>query len=225
MKILCVADHVDPLVYSPAIRSRFQDVQMVLSAGDLPLSYYDFIMSTLNKPLLFVFGNHNLRFMHLYRGVGDSYGSGGSLVGHGADSPPSGGTYIGNRVRRERSVLLAGLGGSMWYNGGENQFTEPQMMLHIFRLLPRLLFNRIRHGRYLDILLTHAPPRGIHDGEDRCHWGFRAFLWFMRVFRPRYLVHGHTHLYSPEAVRATKYADTMVLNAYDHVVLELEVSP
>jgi hypothetical protein len=224
MKILCVADHIDPLVYSPAIKSRFQDVQLVLSAGDLPLSYYDFIMSTLNKPLLFVFGNHNLRFMHLYRGVRDCYGSSEACAEQGAGTRPSGATYIGNRVRRERSVLLAGLGGSMWYNGGESQYTEPQMVLRILRLVPRLLFNRVRHGRYLDILLTHAPPRGIHDGPDRCHWGFRAFLWFMRVFRPRYLVHGHTHLYSPEALRATRYEGTTVLNAYDHVVLELEVN-
>lgn len=221
MKILCVADHIDPLVYSPAIKSRFQGVQLVLSAGDLPLSYYDFIMSTLNKPLLFVFGNHNLRFMHLYRGARDCFGAGGS--GTGTDIPPTGGTHIGNRVRRERSVLLAGIGGSMWYNGGENQYTELQTRFRLLRLVPRLVFNRLRHGRYLDILLTHAPPRGIHDGPDRCHWGFKAFLWFMRVFRPRYLVHGHTHLYSPEAIRATKYEDTMVVNAYDHVVLDLEV--
>ena len=94
--------------------------------------------------------------------------------------------------------------------------------LEAVRLAPRLLFNRLRYGRFLDILLTHAPPRGIHDGQDRCHWGFRSFLWFMRVFRPRYLVHGHTHLYSPDAVRATRYAETTVLNAYDHVVLDVE---
>jgi len=223
VKILCVADHIDPLVYSPSIKSRFADVQLVLSAGDLPFSYYDFIMSTLNKPLLFVFGNHNLRFMHLYTGCRDAYGGGETSAPQGAERRPSGATYVGGRVRRERSVLIAGLGGSMWYNGGENQYTELQTALRILRLAPRLLFNRIRHGRFLDILLTHAPPRGIHDGADRCHWGFRSLLWFMRLFRPRYLVHGHTHLYSPRAVRITEYEGTTVVNAYDHVVLDLEV--
>ena len=222
MKILCVADHIDPLVYSPAVKARFADVQLVLSAGDLPFSYYDFIMSTLNKPLLFVFGNHNLRFMHLYQGCRDAFGGSDPCAAHGDERRPTGATYIGGRVRRERALLIAGLGGSMWYNGGENQYTELQTALRILRLAPRLLFNRLRYGRFLDILLTHAPPRGIHDGQDRCHWGFRSFLWFMRVFRPRYLVHGHTHLYSPEAVRATRYAETTVLNAYDHVVLDVE---
>ena len=69
--------------------------------------------------------------------------------------------------------------------------------------------------------MTHAPPFGIHDGEDRCHRGFKAFLWFMRVFKPRYLVHGHVHLYSREQIRATRYRQTTVVNAYEHVVIEL----
>jgi len=58
--VLCVADHIGPRVYSPGVKDRFQGVQLVISAGDLPLSYYDFLVSSLNKPLLFVFGNYNL---------------------------------------------------------------------------------------------------------------------------------------------------------------------
>jgi hypothetical protein len=36
MKILCVADNIDPLVYSSSIKSRFREVDLVLGAGDLP---------------------------------------------------------------------------------------------------------------------------------------------------------------------------------------------
>jgi hypothetical protein len=223
MKILCVADHIDPLVYSPGIKQRFGDVGLVLSAGDLPHSYYDFIMSTLNKPLLFVFGNHNLRLMPLYRRGTDYFGR-GELSGSG-DRPylPSGAMHMDARVRKVKSVLVAGLGGSLWYNGGENQFTDFRIALRIGRMIPRLLINRLRHGRFLDILLTHAPPFGINDGPDRCHLGFKPLLWFMRTFRPRYLIHGHIHLYSSSAARSTRYYDTEVINAYDHVVVELEV--
>ncbi len=60
MKVLCIADHIDPVIYSANLKARFADVDLVLSAGDLALEYYDFIVSTLNKPLLFVFGNHHL---------------------------------------------------------------------------------------------------------------------------------------------------------------------
>ena len=223
MKILCVSDHIDPLVYSPSIKQRFADVELVLSAGDLPLSYYDFIMSTLNKPLLFVFGNHNLRYMSLYTGHVDAFGRGHSEVQGIELYRPTGATFIGSRIRREKSLLLAGLGGSLWYNGGENQFREFQVALRIVGLLPRLLYNKLRFGRYLDILVTHAPPFGIHDKEDRCHRGFKVFLWFMRVLRPKYLVHGHIHLYSASDLRISRYQQTTVVNAYDHVVIDLEV--
>ena len=220
MKILCIADHIDPLVYSPGIKARFQDVGLVLSAGDLPFSYYDFIMSTLNKPLLFVFGNHNLRGFDSYRGCRDPLGRSSPGRREG-ESPCNGAMHVGSRVWRERKVLVAGLGGSMWYNGGENQYTEPQVYLRLGLLVPRLLYNRLRYGRFLDVLLTHAPPYGIHDGEDRCHRGFKAFLWFMRAFKPRYLVHGHMHLYSREQPRTTLYHQTTVVNAYEHMVIDL----
>ncbi|MBN2554134.1 MAG: metallophosphoesterase [Spirochaetales bacterium] len=222
MKILCISDHVDPLVYSPSIKQRFADVELVLSAGDLPMSYYDFIMSTLNKPLLFVFGNHNLRYMPLFTGRADSVPR-SRFSTHGYDGwLPTGAVHIGSRVRREKSVLVAGLGGSLWYNGGENQFREFQIALRIVKLLPRLLYNKLRFGRYLDILLTHAPPFGIHDREDRCHRGFKTFLWFMRVLRPKYLVHGHIHLYSASELRMSRYQQTTVVNAYDHVVIDVQ---
>ena len=55
MKILCVADHRSPLVYSTAIKDRFKDIDLVLGAGDLPMDYYGYIVSSLNKKLFFCF--------------------------------------------------------------------------------------------------------------------------------------------------------------------------
>jgi Icc-related predicted phosphoesterase len=77
----------------------------------------------------------------------------------------------------------------------------------------------------VDILVTHASPKGIHDKEDRCHWGFDAFLWFMRTFKPKYLVHGHIHLYSLSDIRVTKYEGTQVINAYSHYVIDTGAGP
>jgi len=222
MKILCIADHVDPLVYSPALKQRFKDVELVLSAGDLPLTYYDFIMSILNKPLLFVFGNHNLKGIERYRGCGDAVGH--FPPGRREEEAPAGGAvHMNCRVRREKAVLVAGLGGSMWYNGGENQYTDFQVWVRLLAMAPALLINKLRYGRYLDVLLTHAPPQGIHEGQDRCHRGFRAFLWFMRVFKPQYLVHGHIHLYTQDTDRSSRYLQTTVVNAYDHALIEVRV--
>jgi len=206
MKILCISDHIDPLVYSNSIKQRFADVDFILCAGDLPLDYLDFIVSSLNKPLFFVFGNH-----HVEKMVNDAF--------HGC-----GCIHVGSKVRREEGLIVAGLGGSMRYNRGPNQFTERQMRLEMLKLVPRLVCNRLFHRRFLDVLLTHAPPKGIHDKPDKCHWGFKAFLWFMKVFSPKYLVHGHIHLYDLSDVRRTRYMKTEVINAYSHYVIDTAAS-
>jgi Icc-related predicted phosphoesterase len=76
------------------------------------------------------------------------------------------------------------------------------------------------HKKYLDVLLTHAPPKGIHDKPDLCHSGFKSFLWFIKTFKPRYLVHGHIHLYDLADKRRTRFMDTDVINAYGHYVID-----
>ena len=59
MKILAVSDQVVKSIYSEHIRERFGDVDMVLSCGDLPYSYLEYIASMLNVPCFFVHGNHD----------------------------------------------------------------------------------------------------------------------------------------------------------------------
>ena len=219
MKLLCIADHVDPFIYSAGLKVRFADVDLVLSAGDLSLDYYDYIISILNKPLFFVLGNHHLEGYDRSHRPSDPFVPYPDRWQGGI-----GATYIQGRVVRAKGLILAGLGGSMWYNGGENQFSDFGMFLCILRLLPLLLWNRALRGRFLDVLVTHAPPYGINDLPDPCHTGFKVFLWFLRVFRPRYLVHGHVHLYDRNAVREAQYAGTTIVNAYDHAVIELEMT-
>jgi len=202
MKILCVADQIDPLVYSNSIKDRFADVDAILSAGDLPLDYLEFIVSCLNKPLFFVFGNH-----HTHEMANRAYEGCGCI-------------HVGSKVHKEEGLIVAGLGGSMRYNLGANQYTEFQMYMEIIKLIPGLLINRLLHGRFVDILLTHAPPSGIHDKKDKCHQGFKAFLWFIKKFKPKYLVHGHIHLYDLSDTRRSRWLETSVINAYSHYVID-----
>jgi hypothetical protein len=219
MRLLCIADHVDPLIYSTGLKERYGKVDVVLSAGDLTLGYYDFIISTLNRPLYFVFGNHHLEHRKEFGGAGDPFAA---EEGATPWETGAGAVCLEGRVVRVRGLTMAGLGGSIWYNGGENQFTDFTMFIAMLRLLPGLLWHRIFHGRFLDVLVTHSPPYGINDLPDPCHTGFKVFLWFMRTFKPRYLVHGHVHLYDRNAARESKYSSTVIINAYDHVVIDLE---
>ena len=66
MKILCVSDFVDPLIYNPRVKEAFPDIDLILCAGDLPMDYIDFIVTVFNKPTYFIFGNHNLKEYHYY---------------------------------------------------------------------------------------------------------------------------------------------------------------
>lgn len=210
MKILTVSDKVDELLYSPAIKRLGADVDLVLGCGDLPAYYLEFIVTMLGGPLFYVIGNHGnaVRQQH--------------LPPHQWEYP-GGCENIDGRVVSYRGLLIAGLEGSMRYNANPYfQYTEREMAQKVWKLVPSLLLNRLRYGRYLDILITHAPPQGIHDRADRCHQGFRAFAAFMERFRPRYLIHGHVHLYGPNESAEAVYLDTTVINTYGYRMLEIE---
>lgn len=216
MRILCISDQIDPLVYSPRMKERFRDVDLVLAAGDLPAEYLGFITSMLNRPLLYVAGNHDLMRAESRPPYWiDRVEAASPEEAHGATELPF-------KLSREEGLIVLGLPGSMVYNGGPNQFTELAMAFHIALLVPRLLWNRVFRGRAVDLVLTHAPPRGIHDRDDPCHRGFKSFLWLMRKFKPRWLVHGHIHLYDLADVRVSEYCETTVVNAFGHWILETE---
>ena len=76
--------------------------------------------------------------------------------------PSAGSTYLGGKSVVVNGLIVAGMGGSMWYNGGDNQYSDRAMFYKLLLMIPRLLLNKARYGRYLDVLVTHAPPRGIH---------------------------------------------------------------
>jgi len=216
MRILCVSDQVDPLVYSPRMRERFKDVDLVISAGDLPPEYLGFITSMLNKDLVYVMGNHDLGDLEA-RGMSRWIDAAPDAV-----DASTGATDAGFKLKRMEGLIILGLPGSMLYNKGPNQYSEFSMSLRLAFLVPRLFLNKVFRGRAVDLVLTHASPQGIHDRDDQCHRGFKCFLWLMRVFKPRWLVHGHIHLYDLADVRISSYHGTTVINAFGHWLLDTE---
>ena len=207
MKILAVTDKVVDLIYSPGLVERFGDVDMVLSCGDLPYYYLEYIVTMLNVPLLYVHGNHDPPVEYAASGA-QSTGPGGCINVHG-------------RLIQERGLSVAGLEGSIRYKPGMYQYTDAQMWRNVLMMTPALMHKRLVTGRPIDILLAHSPPHGIHNGRDRTHLGFKSFLWLMRKFKPRYLLHGHRHVYNPLEVTETQYQQTTVMNVYPYKVLEI----
>ena len=58
-RILAISDVEFGQLYNVSIRDRHQGIDLVLSLGDLPMYYLDYISSALNVPLYYVLGNHH----------------------------------------------------------------------------------------------------------------------------------------------------------------------
>jgi Icc-related predicted phosphoesterase len=161
----------------------------------------------LNAPLYAIHGNHDAP----------------PSTGGAAEFDDSGASWIGGRAVNVKGLLLAGFDGSVRYNQGAYQSTQAQMRAAVGALVPWLWLNKLRHGRYLDILITHAPPRGIHDQNDPAHTGFDAFRWLIETFQPRYHLHGHVHVYDRRNTCVTSVGRTEVINVYPYRELTLDV--
>jgi Icc-related predicted phosphoesterase len=206
MKILAVSDQVENRLYSPRLREAFSDVDLLIGCGDLPFDYLEYMISCLDVPLLYVPGNHD-----------PAYNPNQALA------HVEGGTNIDRRVIRIKGLAIAGLGGSIRYRPGvANQYTQKEMYLRALPLLPRLGRERIRGRRGVDILVTHSPPKGIHDDADSAHTGLEAINLIMQLFRPRYLLHGHTHNYRGNLLDPrTQAGETMVINVFPYATIEI----
>lgn len=199
MKVLSLSDIPVQMIYSAQVRRQFPDVDLILACGDLAYYYQEFVVSMLDVPLYYVRGNHDKLVENNQ---------------HGPRTGPLGGTDLHRRVIHDRGLLLAGVEGSLRYRLGPYQYTQNEMWYHVLSLVPGMLVNRLRFGRYLDIFVTHAPPAGVHDLPDLPHQGIVAFRWLLRIFQPAYHFHGHIHVYRPDTVTVTQVDKTQVINTF-----------
>ncbi|MFQ5406852.1 MAG: metallophosphoesterase [Anaerolineales bacterium] len=214
MKILALSDEVVPSLYDPSIRERYGDIDLVVGCGDVPFYYLEFVVSVLNVPLYYVHGNHDHAKQYMADGRVATAAEGCVCIDDQVAN-------IDGLTTQAGGLLLAGLGGSMRYRPGDHQYNEPEMRARARKMALRLWLNRLRHGRFLDILLTHSPPYGIHDKQDPAHVGFQTFLTMLRRYRPRFMLHGHSHVLRHNAVTRTQYFESEIINVYPYRVIEI----
>ena len=196
MKILCIADEELTIFWDSYVPGRLKEYDLILSSGDLKAAYLSFIVTMARAPVMYVHGNHDTGY---------------------AVTEPEGCDSIDGQIVEYRGLRILGLGGCLWYRPGAHQYSEKEMRKRIWKL-------RWQIAKYggVDIIVTHAPPRGVGDGEDRAHQGFESFLELMDTYRPRYLLHGHVHLsYGRDRTREREYHDTKVINVCEKYVLEI----
>ena len=198
MKIMVLADVADKALWDYLDRRLLEGIDLILSAGDLPAEYLSFLTCFTNAPILYVHGNHDKGYDR---------------------KPPEGCTCVDDDICVVNGVRVLGLGGSMRYRPNEPYMhTERQVARRA-----RKLWWKLRRNKGFDILLAHAPAKGIGDLEDLPHQGFETFLTLMDRWRPRYLVYGHVHQeYGALGFqRERQYGETVCVNAYKRYIIEI----
>ena len=196
MKILFLADEESKVYWDYFKKEQFEGIDLIISCGDLKPEYLSFLATLVPVPLLYVHGNHD-----------DKYDK----------RPPEGCICIEDRIYNFNGIRILGLGGSYRYKDGVNQYTELQMARRIAKIKLKLTSNR-----GFDILVTHSPAYGFHDGEDQCHRGFDSFNRLINTYHPKYFVHGHVHMnYGRQFPRVDEIGDTKVINAFERYILEV----
>ena len=196
MKLLLLSDVESPYLWDYYRPGRLAEYDLMLSCGDLKASYLSFLVTMGRSRLLYVRGNHDANYR---------------------TNPPEGCECIEDKLVTVNGLRILGQGGSHWYNGGANQYTERQMRRRLWRA-----GWAVRRAGGVDIVLTHAPPRGYGDAEDAAHRGFECFEDFLNKYEPKYLVHGHVHMnYGRNIPRVVQHGATQIVNAWERFVLDV----
>ncbi len=198
VRVLAVADEVATDALSAGVLERLAP-DVVLAAGDLPWDYLEHLVDGLEVPVVFVPGNHDPAVPN-------------------PDRRPRGALCADGIVVRAGGLRIAGLGGCVRYNAGPNQYTQRQ-----YRSRVRRLTRRARRGG-IDVLLTHAPPRGVGDGDDPAHVGIEALHRLVETLRPPWHVHGHIHPHG-FAKPDRRLGDTTVVNVVPWRLMEVDHAP
>ena len=196
MKILAISDVECEALWEYYRPERVAGVDLIVSCGDLKREYLEFLVTLVNKPVLYVPGNHDKSFV---------------------ENPPGGCENIDGKVFEYRGIRFFGLGGCKFYNDTVYQYTEKQMEKRI-----RKAGRALRKSGGVDIIVTHAAPTGCGDREDPAHRGFDCFLKLMDDYKPRFFVHGHVHVnYDSDIPRRMNYKETEIINAYERYIIEI----
>ena len=107
MKLLLISDRESKFLWDYFQPGMLDEIDLILSCGDLNPHYLSFLVTMGRMPLLYVHGNHD----KVYEKV-----------------PPEGCECIEDKLVTVNGLRILGLGGSIWYGGTVHQYTEEQKL-------------------------------------------------------------------------------------------------
>ncbi len=231
MKILAVSDITSKDLETIVIEhpGRLSDVNLIVSCGDLDRSYLEFLVKGVNRDLFFVSGNHPFEMESDARrndSPGEYRWEQVQTFKRRVVHSVTGTSDLHGRVEVFRNYLIAGFGGSMWYNGKENQFTESRMSRIVTAVERQIDLlqqrDRLMGRKHRDVVIvSHSPIYAVHDESDVRHTGFKCFRRFLKDISPLLWIHGHTHPADADKNESSVIDGTTVLNAYGYKLITI----
>jgi predicted phosphodiesterase len=206
-RVLAVADEEEKALYGDALKQLKPD--LIVGCGDLPFEYLENLVSRTDKPLVYVPGNHDEELK--------ASGIPTPPMGFGDPIPgPQGCDNADGRLVEAGGLTIAGLGGSVRYRDGPNQYSQREMRRRALWLELRVKLKR----KHIDVFIAHSPPLGVGDGDDDAHRGFAAFAGLIERLQPTLFIHGHLHPYGRRH-EDRKIGATRIINAVPYRVIDL----
>lgn len=198
MKILVLADQESLALYEFYSPEKLKDVDLIIACGDLKSDYLEFFATMSQAPLVYVVGNHDKWYLK---------------------KKAEGCICLDDTIYEYHGIRILGLGGSMRYQpDAQLQYNEHEMRQRI-RKLKWQLFRK----KGFDILVTHAPAKGVNDLDDLPHQGFACFKELIANYQPKLFIHGHVHANYGSGFKREDWIDkTKVVNAFEHYYIEYE---
>ena len=198
MKLLVVSDVESKFIWDHFDPDAFRGVDLMISCGDLSARYLSFLVTMIPRPLVYVPGNHDTRYLK---------------------EPPEGCVPLDDRLLVYKGIRILGFGGCKSQRNAEFEYTDQQMWRRV-----RRMEGAIRRAGGVDILVTHAPALGLGDGPDKFHEGFEAFRYLDETYRPKLHFYGHKHINTnPVDKKALlQFEDTLLINACGYKLVEYD---
>lgn len=113
---------------------------------------------------------------------------------------------IHNKVISFNNVSFLGVEGSVKYKKENAPMHSQEEVLNIINGID-----------YVDVVISHNSPKGVHDKNDIAHQGYEAITNYIYDKKPKVCLHGHQHIN-----KVSKIGSTLIIGVYGGSILDLD---
>ncbi len=201
IRLLAVSDEREPALEIARNREPLAPLDGVIGCGDLDPRWLAFLGDAFAAPLIYVRGNHD----------------------RGGDWDERR-LVVPDPLRSGSETHLAGLAIAAFewpdVDGQGNRRRSDIAWTQALRVaIPRLGAAMLGRAEPL-LVVSHAPPEGVGDGDDAYHRGFPGYRWLLDRLQPPLWLHGHTTVASVDEL-VVRCGPSTVINVTGAILVEI----